>query len=754
MPTARARAVAPARRGTGVGREPDVAGPEPSPGRGRDPPVPFTALVTASTRHPRASPSCWPRSAGARASSSARCRWPASSPARFLGTPAGAAGSARGRPPRPTRRCSAWSARCSAACCSPRPRGRGRRCAACSARSPAWAPSTGCSGRCSARRSRSGSRGSPARSRCRRRARASCARDIQRSEILSRLNDALPPSGPLLNALARFDPFPQIDGPARRASPRRRGRDRARSRGGGGRRARVVRMLGTACGLGVEGSGWVRATGSSSRTRTSSRARTTRRCRSAGRGTGCDAVPVAFDARNDVAVLRVDELRRAGAAARGRSRGAGTGAAILGFPRNGPYDVRAARLGGDPRGPHPGRLRPRAGRAPDHARSAASCAPATPAGRWSTGEGRVRRDGLRVGPRRRPARGLRRAQRAGARGARGGARARRRTGLAGPVRGLTGAAPARFAGLRRAPGCPLPSAAHGQDPRHRREAVRRARPRARPARPVPEALGRRGEDRSAGSRAPTTSSPGPSATSSSSPSPTSTTTSSRSGGWPTCRSSPAQFKLVVRDERSQKQMTVVKTLLKRDDVDLVVNACDAGREGELIFAYLFEKAGGASKPGQAAVAVVDDERRDARRARPTCATATEIAQLEEAARSRSEADWIVGMNATRAATIRLRSSFDGAVSLGRVQTPTLAIITRREEEIRAFVPEPYWLVDATFEAERRARLRGPLPRRRPAAARHRRGGRRDRRRRPRPARRRSPSSRSASARRTRRCSTT
>ena len=56
------------------------------------------------------------------------------------------------------------------------------------------------------------------------------------------------------------------------------------------------------------------------------------------------------------------------------------------------------------------------------------------------------------------------------------------------------------------------------------------------------------------------------------------------------------------------------------------------------------------------------------------------------------------MNSTRAATIRLRSSFDGAVSLGRVQTPTLAIIARREEEIRAFVPEPYWLVDATFEA--------------------------------------------------------
>ena len=75
----------------------------------------------------------------------------------------------------------------------------------------------------------------------------------------------------------------------------------------------------------------------------------------------------------------------------------------------------------------------------------------------------------------------------------------------------------------------------------------------------------------------------------------------------------------------------------------------------------------------------------------------EFHTLEEAARSRSEADWIVGMNATRAATIRLRSSFDGAVSLGRVQTPTLAILARREVEIREFKPEKYWLVDATFE---------------------------------------------------------
>jgi DNA topoisomerase-3 len=158
---------------------------------------------------------------------------------------------------------------------------------------------------------------------------------------------------------------------------------------------------------------------------------------------------------------------------------------------------------------------------------------------------------------------------------------------------------------------------------------------------------------------------------------------------------PEEFRLVVRDERSKKQFSVISKLLRRDDVDLVVNACDAGREGELIFAWTYEKAK-SRKPVQrlwlssmTAAAI--------KQAFAALHPASEFERLEEAARSRSEADWIVGMNSTRAATIRLRSSFDGAVSLGRVQTPTLAIVARREEEIRAFVPEPYWLVDATFE---------------------------------------------------------
>jgi DNA topoisomerase-3 len=160
---------------------------------------------------------------------------------------------------------------------------------------------------------------------------------------------------------------------------------------------------------------------------------------------------------------------------------------------------------------------------------------------------------------------------------------------------------------------------------------------------------------------------------------------------------PDRFKLVVRDERSRKQMSVVTKQIGREDIGDVVNACDAGREGELIFAYLYEKAKGKKPVSRLWLnSMTSKAMKDAFTAlRP----AGDFSRLEEAARSRSEADWIVGMNATRAATIRLRSSFDGAVSLGRVQTPTLALIARREEEIKAFVPEPYWLVDATFEAE-------------------------------------------------------
>ena len=159
---------------------------------------------------------------------------------------------------------------------------------------------------------------------------------------------------------------------------------------------------------------------------------------------------------------------------------------------------------------------------------------------------------------------------------------------------------------------------------------------------------------------------------------------------------PKKFKLVPNDERAKKQLKAVHKLMKSDEVDLIVNACDAGREGELIFAYTYETSG-VKKPvkrlwlNSMTKKAIED-------AFTALREGEEMKLLEEAARSRSEADWLVGMNATRAASIRLRAAFDGVVSLGRVQTPTLALVVGRELEIRAFKPEPYWLVEASFAA--------------------------------------------------------
>jgi DNA topoisomerase-3 len=167
---------------------------------------------------------------------------------------------------------------------------------------------------------------------------------------------------------------------------------------------------------------------------------------------------------------------------------------------------------------------------------------------------------------------------------------------------------------------------------------------------------------------------------------------------------PEKFLLIPNDEKAKKQLRVVHKLLKRADVDRVVNACDAGREGELIFAYTYETSG-VKKPVQR-LWLNSMTKKAIEEAFGHLRPGEEMKLLEASARSRSEADWLVGMNATRAASIRLRSAFSGAVSLGRVQTPTLALIARREKEIRAFVPEPYWLVEAAFEASGERRYRG------------------------------------------------
>ena len=167
---------------------------------------------------------------------------------------------------------------------------------------------------------------------------ADLRRAVQRSYVLQRLNEIVPPRS-LLNALARIDPFPSFAGPPVPTEPP----DPRVLRKPGVRAAApsVVRVLGTACGLGVEGSGWVVATGSSSRRRTWSPARRTpRSCRHGG---ALRAQAVAFDPHNDVAVLRVDGLDAPPLQLKDPHPGAAI--AIVGYPLNGPLEASAGRIG-------------------------------------------------------------------------------------------------------------------------------------------------------------------------------------------------------------------------------------------------------------------------------------------------------------------------------------------------------------------------------------------------------------------------
>jgi len=166
--------------------------------------------------------------------------------------------------------------------------------------------------------------------------------DIQRSSILRALNDLLPPSGPILNALARFDPFPQIDGPpvdlpAPLAAIARDPDVRLAARG-------VVKIQGTACGLGIEGSGWVARDGLVVTNAHVVAGQDDTTVRLGGEGPGLPARAVVFDPRDDIAILRVDGLAARPLVIAPEPRSGASGA-ILGFPENGPYDVRAGRLG-------------------------------------------------------------------------------------------------------------------------------------------------------------------------------------------------------------------------------------------------------------------------------------------------------------------------------------------------------------------------------------------------------------------------
>jgi trypsin-like peptidase/colicin V production protein len=166
---------------------------------------------------------------------------------------------------------------------------------------------------------------------------------IQRSAILQELNEHLPPSGPVLQALARFDPFPEIDGPRPNVRPpdSRIARDPQVQRAGRG----VVRVLGTACGLGVQGSGWVARNGVVVTNAHVVAGQDDTTVQVGGEGDRLDTEPIWFDARNDLALLRVPELAGAPRLRMNEGADAGTSAAILGFPEDGPYDVQPGRVG-------------------------------------------------------------------------------------------------------------------------------------------------------------------------------------------------------------------------------------------------------------------------------------------------------------------------------------------------------------------------------------------------------------------------
>jgi DNA topoisomerase-3 len=150
---------------------------------------------------------------------------------------------------------------------------------------------------------------------------------------------------------------------------------------------------------------------------------------------------------------------------------------------------------------------------------------------------------------------------------------------------------------------------------------------------------------------------------------------------------PERFGLKLIDEGgARKQFRVVQRLFRA--ADELICATDAGREGELIFRYILELTGCAGKPARRLwlSSLTEAAIRDAfRRLRPL----SDYDDLYAAARCRSEADWVVGLNATRFYTVRYRAG--GLLwSVGRVQTPVLALIVRRDDEIRTFKPEPFW----------------------------------------------------------------
>jgi DNA topoisomerase III len=149
---------------------------------------------------------------------------------------------------------------------------------------------------------------------------------------------------------------------------------------------------------------------------------------------------------------------------------------------------------------------------------------------------------------------------------------------------------------------------------------------------------------------------------------------------------------------SEARLKQILKLARRKDVTEVINACDAGREGELIFRYIIEY-GQVQKPtkrlwmqSMTQGAILD--------AWSQLRPGSSMQALADAAKCRSEADWLVGLNSTRALTcFRSRHGGFNITAAGRVQTPTLSILAQREKEIQAFIPQAYWEVAADFQVQ-------------------------------------------------------
>ncbi len=147
---------------------------------------------------------------------------------------------------------------------------------------------------------------------------------------------------------------------------------------------------------------------------------------------------------------------------------------------------------------------------------------------------------------------------------------------------------------------------------------------------------------------------------------------------------------------AKKKFQSLKKQLKRKDVEFVINACDAGREGELIFNYIHELAG--SKLAVKRLWLLSMTEKSIRAAFENLRESSQMQPLLDAARCRSESDWLIGINGTRAVTIKRNKASSRQVStVGRVQTPTLSLVIEREHEIQNFRPQTYFTIRANFE---------------------------------------------------------